>query len=331
MNKFRVFCITFLFLIYWGCEKDFSPLKENSKTLVRKEMVLFSSDRNGGNMNIWMMEKDGSYPRQVTFYPEGDYFPADISPNGKTLLFYRWDHQRLISRIFIMPTTGPQPGPDQFLISYLCRPGNFFPDGQRFVYDQHTIVSDTNSHDAVYIFDLRDSSSTLVTPLGNSLEYAAFYSQVSPDGNKICYVKFYFDDQFGRSGSFLAMIDLATSKIDTITPGTLGRHVNKGIFKNQNEMVITANLLNPNPNIHFLSLSSGDLTLLTDFLYPHGAYSPSVDKQGTNIYFRYNAGAEPDTTSEIAIIDINGDHFKILTNNKNREGSPVVGVLEFYE
>lgn len=330
MNKSCVFCLAFLFLIYWGCEKDFSPLEKNSNTLVRKEMVLFSSDRNGGNMNIWMMEKDGSNPRQLTFYPEGDYFPADISPDGKTLLFYRWDHQSLISRIFIMPTTGPQPGPDQFLISYLCRPGNFFPDGQRFVYDQHTVVSDTFSHDAVYIFDLRDSSSTLVTPLGNSLEYAAYYSQLSPDGNKIAYVQFYFD-QFGRSGSFLSLIDLQTSQIDTITPGTTGRYVYKSIFKNQSEIIFISNLLKPNLQINLLSLYTGDMTALTDFLYPHSAYCPTVDMTEEIIYFRYNAGAEPDTTSEIAMIDINGDHFKILTNNKNREGSPVVGVLEFYE
>ncbi len=324
--KYKACFFLTIVLIFSGCSKD-PASTEQPPELVKREMVLFASDRNGGNMNIWMMEKDGSNPRQVTFYTEGDYFPADVSSDGKTLLFYRWDARTLVSRIFVMPTIGPQPDPKQFLISFLCEPGNFFPDGQRFVYTQHTIVSDTNSHDAVYIYDLRDSSNTLLTPLGNSQRYAAWYPSVSPDGNKVCYVKAYY----GFPGSFLVMQNLATTEVDTIIPGNWGRNVHKGVFKNPNELIITAESLNPNPNIHFLSILSGNLILLTDFLYPYSAYTPSVDEAETTIYFRYNDGLEPDTTSEIARIDINGDNFKILTNNNYREGSPVVGVLEFYE
>ncbi|GEM_PF-3172615 len=329
--KYTIHLFTILILLVLSCSKNPSSTEQPPK-LVKREMVLFASDRNGGNMNIWMMEKDGSNPRQVTFYTEGDYFPADISPDGKTLLFYRWDHRTLYTAIYTMPTVGPQPAESDYLITQLCFPGNFFPDGQRFVYAQHTIISDTMSHDAVYIFDHRDSSSILVTSLGLTLKDAAWNPVVSSDGNKVCYVKFYFDPQFGRSGSFLAMTDLTTSQIDTITPGTWGRFVDKAVFKNQNEMIITSNLLSPGTQqIIILSLNTGDMTSLTDFVRPHFAYSPAIDEVGASIYFRYNAGAVPDTTSEIAMIDINGDNFKVLTNNNNREASPVVAVLEFYE
>ena len=292
-------------------------------------MVLFASDRNGGNMNIWMMEKDGSHPRQVTFYPEGDYFPADISPDGKTLLFYRWDHYTLVSRIFVMPTTGPQPDSDQFLISYLCRPGNFFPDGRRFVYDQHTIVSDTNSHDAVYIFDLQDSSSILVTPLGSSLEYAAFYSQVSPDGDKISFVQFYFN-QFGLSGSQLYLMNLDGSNKQALTPGAQGIRANKGRFSRDGRKLFFT-MYDPQRGYdpYFADTNTGQIILILNSVT--SSDNPCPDTSGTKVYFRSGGGAEANQISEIAVVNIDGSELKKLTNNQYREDMPVVDVIEFYE
>lgn len=74
---------------------------------VRKEVIYFASDRGGGgNMNIWRMDPDGKNMRQVTHYATGDFWPADVSPDGKRLLFFRLDDHTLISSIYLMDAGG---------------------------------------------------------------------------------------------------------------------------------------------------------------------------------------------------------------------------------
>ncbi len=133
MRYFIYFLFAAVLFMNAACERDFSPL-EKPKNLVRKQVVLFASDRNGGNMNIWMMTPEGKIVRRITHYSKGDYWPSDISPDGKYLLFNRYDAGPLISAIYIMPIEGPEPSEDEELVSGLALAGNFFPDGQKFVY-----------------------------------------------------------------------------------------------------------------------------------------------------------------------------------------------------
>jgi len=325
MSKFCVFSLTFLFLIHWGCEKDFSPLEKNSKALVRKEMVLFASDRNGGNMNIWMMEKDGSNPRQITHYPTGDYWPGDISPDGKYLLFNRFDARTLTAAIYLMPIEGPEPAEEDALIYALAQAGNFFPDGQKFIYFRFVWTSDTTGHDALFIFDLKDSSSVQISPPN----IANWHPQVSPDGNKVAYVQFYFD-QFGKSGSQLYLMNLDGTNKQALTPGAQGIYAKKGRFSpDGSKLFFTMYDSQMGYDPYFADTNTGQIILILN--NTTSSDNPCPDTSGTKIYFRSGGGAEPDQTSEIAVVNIDGSELKKLTNNQFREDMPVAGVIEFYE
>ncbi len=294
----------------------------NEKQLVRREMVLFASDRNGGNMNIWMMEKDGSNPRQLTFYPDGDYWPADISPDGRQLLFYRHDARTLKEAIYMMEITGAQPAEDDFLVNRLCIPGNFFPDGQQFAYFQFTWISDSIGHDILYAYNLADNGSTQISP--DSV--AQWAPQVSPDGKRICY------NQNGEinDDSQLAVLDLETNQRQALTPDQQGRHARRGRFIDNHRIIFTANFDVYGYDLFLIDLNTRNMTAIvpekTEF-----SDNPFPDTSGAKIYFRHGDGVDPKENSEIYVVNIDGSGFTRLTNNQYRDAAPVVGVVEFLE
>jgi len=296
----------------------------NEKQLVRREMVIFASDRNGGNMNIWMMEKDGSNPRQLTFYPKGDYWPADISPDGKTLLFNRFDAHTLVTAIYQMPIDGPQPAEDDALVTGLTAAGNFFPDGQRFVFTLFTWISDTSGHEAIYIADLRDSSAVQISPYG----VANWDPRVSPDGLKICF------NQFSDvpANIQLAIMDNDGQNRITLTSAEQGLYAYVGRFSTDGEKVFfTMNRpIGSKDDLYFFCLSNGMIIHVTGENI-NDCSNPYPDTSGSKIYFRCGGGANPNENSEIFVVDIDGKNYTQLTDNAFRDDMPVVSVVEFLE
>src|SRR5262249_40595750 len=52
-----------------------------------EKWIAFNSDRDSGNMNLWLHPMDGSGDVQITRGPGGDY-QADWTPDGKALVFF---------------------------------------------------------------------------------------------------------------------------------------------------------------------------------------------------------------------------------------------------
>lgn len=317
-----------LCLINPGCDRNFSPVEvEKPKSLVRKQMVLFSSDRNGGNMNIWMMSPDGKELRQITHYLEGDFYPADISPDGKNLLFNRFDQGTLISGIYMIPLDDPEPSITEPLVYGLAQAGNFFPDGKKFVYFQHIWLG-SESHDALFIFDLKDSSSVQISPSN----IANWRPQVSPNGQQICFMGFFTDSIYNWPGTAMYMMNIDGTGKHALTPEDMGVCANNGRFSyDGTKIFLTMNLpIGSIYDLHFIDLNTGKINLITqnnkeDF------NNPCPDTSGMKIYCRYGGGAYAENTSEIVVIDIDGSHLKKLTRNRFREDMPIVGVVEFYK
>ena len=300
-----------------SCDIDFLSSKKNDG-VKRKQMVFFSSDRNGGNMNIWMMKPNGKNQRQITFYPEGEFYPADISPDGKNLLFYRYDTHTLESAIYIMPIDGSPPNLEDGLVYSIALAGNYFPDGEKFVYIKWI------GHDALFIYDLSDSSSVQISPPN----IASWNPQVSPDGKKICYNERNIKDGEYKGGSNIWMMDIDGSNKNLLTPTGFyskhGRFSHDGtkIFYSSNEKSrfiddICSVDLNTHNSIAITSYNKID------------CYYPCPDTSDTKIYYRFGGGADSDSLSEIVVYDMEKQTDTKLTKNNYKEDKPVVGIVEF--
>lgn len=299
-----------------SCDIDFLSSKNDG--VKRKQMIFFSSDRNGENMNIWMMEPNGKNQRQITFYPEGEFYPADISPDCKNLLFYRYDTYTLESAIYIMPIDGPQPNLEDGFVYGIALAGNYFPDGNRFVYIKWI------GHDALFIYDLSDSSSVQISPPN----IANWDPQVSPDGTKICYNELNIKDgEYIGTNIWIMDIDGSDKRLLT-TPGFhypgQGRFSHDGtkIFYSSNEKKgFMYDICSVDLNIH-------NSIALTNYNKTNSCY-PCPDTSDSKIYYRLGGGASPDSLSEIVVYDIEKQTDNKLTNNHFKEDKPVVGVVEF--
>lgn len=146
-----------------------------------KEKLFFSSFLSGSAQNIFMMDIDGSNMTQLTHYSTGEYRGPRISPDGRSLLYYRFDGEdgsgTLQNGIFLKNIYDPDP--ENWLdYGISC---NFSPDGDMIVYENGGIKS----------LRLSDMSFTQITsnttdPKGNptTVDWAPAYS---PDGSKIVF------------------------------------------------------------------------------------------------------------------------------------------------
>ncbi|HET6567378.1 MAG TPA: hypothetical protein VFG50_05390 [Rhodothermales bacterium] len=285
---------------------------------VRKQVVYFSSDRGGGrNMNIWRMDPDGENLRQVTHYAKGDYWPADVSPDGQRLLFFRLDDYTLISSIYLMDVGGPEPSLGDAVLPGLSAAGNFFPDGQRFIYDHYVHTSDSTGNEAALVYDLRTRQSIQISPPGFVLAFA----QVSPDGDQVCFSAFGGPDQYATQ---TYLLNLGSGAMQRLTPAESGRYTERCRFSPAGDKVF----FSMRGNIFWADLPGG---ALHDIPRLGIETWPSANTSGSRVFFRQGGGYRADSLSEIMSINLDGSGLKRLTNDMYRDDKPVVDVIEVEE
>lgn len=304
LTSFRIILLAVL-LSLAAC--DSGP---DEPTLVRRQMVIFASARDGaGGMNLWMMTPEGDDLRQLTHYTDGGYYwPMDLSPDGRQVLFRRLDDFSPRSGVYLMALDGPEP--QEPLISGWAGEGRFFPDGQRFIYEAGLVLE---------VVDLRDTSRAYLDRGGMEVLEPA----VSPDGRQICFS--------GRPGTVTArtseifLMDRDGSDIRSLTPFEENNYARYCQFSADGGKVF----FTLNSQLHWIDLSTGAMERVPG---PHYGVRPASDTSGTRMFYRNGSGNPmPSDTSEIMAVDLDGSDLTQLTDDQFMDESPVVGVVEFRE
>jgi len=302
----------YLLLSNLSCSRGSPSSSDNTFALVKREMVLFSSNRTG-NQNVFMMSPDGSDVRQLTHYSEGDFWPADVSPDGKLLLFYRFDEHTLIAGIFVMPIQGPEPTVPLDYGTY----GGFFPDGKRFVYGSY-VFNDSSSYDVIRICSLVNSSIKQISPDG----VPCYEPSVSHDGTWISFISW---RPVTSTHQQLFVMNSDGSNERALTPATAGRYARRGQFTSDDRKIIfTFNDGGASYDLYLVSPLGGALTPITRG-ESNENYYPCPDSSGNMVFYRsghYNQ-------SEIYSINLNGSNQRRLTQNQFLDDMPIVRVVEF--
>ncbi len=307
-----------------ACDKDTlvaAPVPTQSpepvKHRVRAERVIFASNRGaGGNYNLYMMTTAGDSVRQLTHYPEGDFWPADISPDGKRLLFYRFDDSNLINYIGILDFD-KEPPSKPLAIGYS---GAFMPDGQSFVFTHH-FFNDGLGYDGIMRYDLRDSTQQQLTAEGAH----SYWPDVSPDGQWICYNMI---ANFNTGASRLILMRPDGSGQRFLTPEHVSNRAQGGRFAPDGRYIyFTYN--NATAGYHLYRATVVGDTLVRVLKAPdyRGYDSPFPDPSGARLYFKSGSYNQ----AEIVSIRSDGSDYKLLTNNRYGDDMPVVGIVEYLE
>jgi Tol biopolymer transport system component/imidazolonepropionase-like amidohydrolase len=161
--------------------------------------ILFLSDRSGAE-NLWIMDVDGSHPRQISYYDDDPTFVSpEWSPDGKSILVTRfWPDRNAyelwqfrpqsgdMGRVLRAAPAGDEPGANSL-------DATFAPDGQS-VYvaslEDDSPAFDELSSWKIMQLDLRGGE--LPVPAGGagaSSGIPAFRPMVSPDGATLAFIE----------------------------------------------------------------------------------------------------------------------------------------------
>ena len=145
----------------------------------RSGKIAFSSTRDG-NLEIYVMDGDGSNPRRLTVHPGVDEYPA-WSPDGKKIAFVsnRNNVNKDLRQIWTIDADGTTPIrlTDGLVDSY----PDWSPDGTKIVYDAHLHPEEHHVAPAgITVMDADGKDKRLLTGEGAHPAW-------SPDGRKIAF------------------------------------------------------------------------------------------------------------------------------------------------
>ena len=147
----------------------------------RRTKIAFASARDG-NLEIYVMDGDGSNQRRVTVNPARDWRPA-WSPDGKKIAFVsnRNNINKDHMQIWVIDADGKNPIrlTDGLVDSY----PDWSPDGTNIVYDAHLVPEDHNlAPGGIAVMDADGNNKRLVK------NARGLHPTWSPDGKRIAFI-----------------------------------------------------------------------------------------------------------------------------------------------
>ena len=156
--------------------------------------LVFYSTRDGDD-DIYVMNEDGTGVQQLTNEPGRDYEPA-TSPDGKRVLFASQRAGGESSHLYLMDLDGSNVrqltfgdgAPDVRLDDY----GEWFPDGDRIVFQRTTVPEGGKTYADIWLFDLERGEERALTDSATVWDSTP---SVSADGRSVLL-------ESNRSGDF---------------------------------------------------------------------------------------------------------------------------------
>lgn len=295
-----------------------SPFSYRQKQLVMREKLFFSSN-SGGAQNIYMMNLDGTNVEQLTFYHEGEYRGPRISPDGRKLLYYRFDEQTLINGIFVKELNGLDPAvPLDY--GYGC---GFSPDGNKIVYAKHVFYI-PSGNDAVFLYDLSSSSVTRITTDSTH----NWYPSLSPDGSQIVFNSWRRIDV--NDTLHLFHWDIMLMNSDGSNPHYLVRprfseHYADPAFSPDGQKVV---YIHNGQQTSIRIVNVADTTSYNVVQVPWmSVWHPNFNPQANRIYFESGGG----NSAELYSISTSGGAMQKITSNVSADTDPYVHAAWVYE
>lgn len=146
------------------------------------EWIVFSSDRNGGEGDLWIMEKKSNETALMQLTSSGaatDRFPA-WSPKGDLIYFDRYLNPTSPINIYKVTATGGTP---EFVIQ--GEDPSPSPDGTKLVFSRQRSFGPAKD---IYIYDLFTGTVTNITN-GLGVDQGNVNPTWSPEGNQIMYTQ----------------------------------------------------------------------------------------------------------------------------------------------
>ena len=171
--------------------------------------IYFSSDRHGGDYEIYRTDIDGTSNLMRLTNSAGNKFYPSVSPDGLLIAFQHGDYNSS-AEIYIMNNDGSNLTQLTNNNIYDGYP-NFSPDGSKFVFD----AWDDSNYPEIFTMNIDGTGRTQLTN-----EAGAFWQSTpiyNPSGTKI-----YFSEGFNADNHFV-MMDLDGSNwVDITPPNTFG-------------------------------------------------------------------------------------------------------------
>jgi Tol biopolymer transport system component len=275
------------------------------------EHIAFSSNRDG-NLDIFVMEVDGSQPQKIVDTGIDDYFP-DWSPDGSRITFFAADWPAVEQDIYIVDVDGSDLQNITNTPYVVDEDPRWSPDGSKIIFQ-----SDRDGNFEIYIMNSDGSQ-----PRNLSQHRGPDYwpDWIMPPGEQIAFVS----DHGGRPQIYamLGPFGQAQESVDVseLQPLTDSRYENyypswspDGTeivyythFSMQSWAIMIMNADGSNPRQ--LTMSEGETIC---------SFGPVWSPEGQRIVFNIEPNSHPTCemkATEIAVINIDGSGFTILTQN----------------
>jgi Tol biopolymer transport system component len=204
-------------------------------------------------------------------------------------------------------------------------PGNFSPDGKKFVFHRHTSTME-GGFESVYLFNLGNNTEQKLTEYGKT----SFYPQISPDGKFICYESAKFWSRDSISCWQLHLMDINGNFIRDLTLLKNGYYAGNGVFNPDGQSIVCYYL---GYNICKIDINTKEISYLAKVNAPYLSYlNPSISNNSSRVYFYSKEWDDINKkyTTQICSTNLEGSIFTVILNDTYWNSHPIAEKVSYY-